>query len=50
MRKYAKAMADVNRLKLKLAYEQGDNMSALKAQEIVDMCECILYLASNITD
>ena len=47
---YAKVMADVNRLKQKLAYEQGDNMSALKAQEIVDMCECILYLASNITD
>ena len=47
VREYAKVMADVNRFKQKLAYEQGDNMSAAKTQEIVDMCECILYLASN---
>ena len=50
VRKYAKAMADVNRFEQKLAYAQGNDVSALKAQEIVDMCECILYLASNITD
>lgn len=47
---YAKTMADVNRFEQKLAYAQGNDVSALKAQEMVDVYERILYLASNVTD
>ena len=47
---YAKAMADVNRFEQKLAYAQGNDVLALKAQEMVDVYERILYLATNITD
>ena len=50
VRKYAKAMADVNRFEQKLAYAQGNDVSALKAQEMVDVYERILYFANNITD
>ena len=50
VREYAKTMADVNRFEQKLAYAQGNDVSALKAQEMVDVYERILYLASNITD
>ena len=50
VREYAKTMADVNRLEQKLAYAQGNDVSALKAQEMVDVYERILYLANNITD
>ena len=50
VREYAKTMADVNRFEQKLAYAQGNDVSALKAQEMVDVYECILYLATNITD
>ena len=47
---YAKTMADVNRFEQKLAYAQGNDVSALKAQEMVDVYERILFLATNITD
>ena len=50
VREYAKTMADVNRFEQKLAYAQGNDVSALKAQEMVDVYERILYLATNITD
>ena len=50
VREYAKTMADVNRFEQKLAYAQGNDVSALKAQEMVDVYEHILYLASNVTD
>ena len=50
VREYAKTMADVNRFEQKLAYAQGNDISALKAQEMVDVYERILYLATNITD
>ena len=50
VREYAKTMADVNRFEQKLAYAQGNDVSALKAQEMVDVYERILYLANNITD
>ena len=50
VREYAKTMANVNRFEQKLAYAQGNDMSALKAQEMVDVYERILYLATNITD
>ena len=50
VREYAKTMADVNRFEQKLAYAQGNDVSVLKAQEMVDVYERILYLASNITD
>ena len=50
VREYAKTMADVNRFEQKLAYAQGNDISALKAQKMVDVYERILYLANNITD
>ena len=50
VREYAKTMANVNRFEQKLAYAQGNDISALKAQEMVDVYERILYLATNITD
>ena len=50
VREYAKTMADVNHFEQKLAYAQGNDVSALKAQEMVDVYERILYLATNITD
>ena len=50
VREYAKTMADVNRFEQKLAYAQGNDVSALKAQEMVDVYERILFLATNITD
>ena len=50
VREYAKTMANVNRFEQKLAYAQGNDISALKAQKMVDMYERILYLATNITD
>ena len=50
VREYAKTMANVNRFEQKLAYAQGNDVSALKAQEMIDVYERILYLATNITD
>ena len=50
VREYAKTMANVNRFEQKLAYAQGNDVSALKAQEMVDVYERILCLANNITD
>ena len=50
VREYAKTMADVNRFEQKLAYAQGNDVSALKAQGMIDVYERILYLANNITD
>ena len=50
VREYAKAMADANCFEQKLAYAQGNDVSALKAQEMVEVYERILYLATNITD
>ena len=50
VREYAKTMADANRFEQKLAYAQSNDVSALKAQEMVDVYERILYLATNITD
>ena len=50
VREYAKAMADANCFEQKLAYAQGNDVSALKAQEMVEVNERILYLATNITD
>ena len=50
VREYAKTMADVNRFEQKLAYAQGNDVLALKAQEMVEVYERIFYLATNITD
>ena len=50
VREYIKTMADANRFEQKLAYAQGNDVLALKAQEMVEVYERILYLANNITD